>query len=58
MRLVVGHEQQLVRRGKAVLPSVQLPGGNRASTGEQLDLGDMELVALPRLAGGMDHRGC
>ena len=35
---------------KAVLPAVQLPGGDLASTGEQLDLRDMEFVALPRLA--------
>src|SRR5258708_7962401 len=50
MRLVVSHEQQLVRRSEAVLPAMQLPGGNLASAGEQLDLRDIEFIALPRLA--------
>src|SRR5438046_106337 len=49
MRLVVGHEQQLVRRGETVLPTMQLSGGDLASSREQLDLGDMRLVALPCL---------
>ena len=49
MGLVVGHEQQLVRRGEAVLPAVQLPGGDLAPACEQLDLRDIEFIALPGL---------
>jgi hypothetical protein len=48
MGFVIGHEQQLMRRGTAVLPAMQLPGGNVTAAGEQLDLRDIAFIPLPR----------
>ncbi len=46
VRLVVGHQKQLVCRGKAVLPALQLPCRDVPAAGQELDLRDIEFIAL------------